>query len=130
MHRCYNEFLDGTSITDKPGKPEGPLEVSKVHKEGCKLRWSKPKDDGGLPLEGYVVEKMEAGTGRWVPAGRTDKPEIELTGLEPGKKYQFRVKAVNPEGESEPLETEKATLAKNPYGSFHSSHPTNSRFDN
>ncbi|NEU36527.1 hypothetical protein GN156_38455, partial [bacterium LRH843] len=33
-------------ILDKPGAPEGPLEVTDVHKEGCKLHWDKPKDDG------------------------------------------------------------------------------------
>lgn len=33
----------------------------------------------------------------------------------PGKKYKFRVKAVNKEGESEPLECENAVEAKNPY---------------
>lgn len=33
----------------------------------------------------------------------------------PGKKYNFRVKAVNEEGESEPLETDHAILAKNPF---------------
>lgn len=37
------------------------------------------------------------------------------TGLEQGHTYQFRVKAVNEEGESEPLETDHGTLAKNPY---------------
>ena len=39
-----------------------------------------------------------------------------MTGLQEGKKYKFRVKAVNPEGESEPLEADKAIIAKNPYG--------------
>lgn len=38
-----------------------------------------------------------------------------FTGLEQGHTYQFRVKAVNEEGESEPLETDHGTLAKNPY---------------
>lgn len=92
--------------------------MSEVHKEGCKLKWEKPKDDGGLPLTGYVVEKMDTATGRWVPAGFVDptKTEAEITGLEPGHKYQFRVKAQNEEGESEPLETDTAILAKNPYG--------------
>lgn len=33
----------------------------------------------------------------------------------PNKKYQFRVRAKNKEGESEPLETTDAILAKNPY---------------
>lgn len=37
------------------------------------------------------------------------------TGLEPGHTYQFRVKALNEEGESEPLETDHGILAKNPY---------------
>jgi predicted phage tail protein len=105
-------------FADKPGKPEGPLEVSDVHKEGCKLKWSKPKDDGGLPLSSYIVEKMDVTTGRWVPAGIVDpeKTEHTITGLEPGHKYEFRVKAVNEEGESEPLQTDIPILAKNPYG--------------
>lgn len=104
-------------LLDKPGKPEGPLEVTDVHKEGCKLKWNKPKDDGGLPLTGYTLEKMDTATGRWVPAGFVDpdKTEQAITGLEPNKKYQFRVKAVNEEGESEPLQTDTAILAKNPY---------------
>ena len=108
-------------MTDKPGKPEGPLEVSDVHKEGCKLKWKKPKDDGGLPLSSYIVEKMDVTSGRWVPAGTVldpDKTEHTVTGLEPGKKYEFRVKAVNEEGESEPLQTDTSILAKNPYGRF------------
>lgn len=106
------------NILDKPAAPEGPLEVSDVHKEGCKLKWEKPKDDGGLPISGYVVEKLDVATGRWVPAGFVDpsKTEAEITGLEPGHKYQFRVRAQNEEGESEPLETDAAILAKNPFG--------------
>ena len=113
----FDEALVEVIILDKPGKPEGPLEVSDVHKEGCKLKWKKPKDDGGLPLTGYVIEKQEAGTGRWIPAGFVDldKTEQSVTGLEPNKKYNFRVKAVNEEGESEPLETDSSILAKNPY---------------
>ncbi|XP_023314705.1 twitchin isoform X11 [Trichogramma pretiosum] len=104
-------------ILDKPGKPEGPLEVTDVHKEGCKLKWKKPKDDGGLPLTSYILEKMDVTSGRWVPAGIVDpdKTEHTITGLEPGRKYEFRVKAVNEEGESEPLQTDTAVLAKDPF---------------
>jgi len=61
---------------------------------------------------------MDVTTGRWVPAGIVDpdKTEHTVTGLEPGHKYEFRVKAVNEEGESEPLQTDVGIVAKNPYG--------------
>lgn len=32
--------------------------------------------------------------------------------------YKFRVRAVNRQGESEPLEADKAILAKNPFGKY------------
>lgn len=90
--------------------------MSDVHKEGCKLKWNKPKDDGGLPIKQYEIEKLDKETGRWTRCGKTDKPEFEVTGLTPGKEYLFRVVATNDEGESEPLETLEAIVAKNPYG--------------
>ena len=53
-----------------------------------------------------------------MPCGTSDKPEADITGLQEGKKYKFRVKAVNKEGESEPLECDKEILAKNPFGKW------------
>ncbi|KAL0267677.1 UNVERIFIED_CONTAM: hypothetical protein PYX00_009872 [Menopon gallinae] len=103
------------TVTDKPGKPEGPLQVSDVHKEGCKLKWKRPRDDGGVPIEYYQVEKMDPETGCWVPCGRSSEPTMEVTGLTPGKEYKFRVAAVNSEGESEPLEADQTIVAKNPF---------------
>lgn len=64
------------------------------------------------------MEKLDTSTGRWVPVGRSTEPEMEVRGLQEGHEYQFRVKAINEEGESEPLDTESATLAKNPYGMY------------
>lgn len=105
-------------VLDKPGKPEGPLKISDVHKEGCSLRWNPPQDDGGCPIEYYQVEKMDMDTGRWVPAGRAKEPKIDLDNLEPGQEYKFRVAAVNSEGESVPLEAEQTIVAKNPFGKY------------
>ena len=51
-----------------------------------------------------------------MPCGKSTTPEAEVNGLQEGKKYKFRVKAVNKEGESEPLENDELILAKNPYG--------------
>lgn len=92
--------------------------MSDVHKDGCKLKWKKPKDDGGEPIDAYVVEKCDPDTGIWLPVGRTKDPELEVQGLIPGHEYQFRVKAVNKEGESEPLETLSSIIAKDPFSKY------------
>ena len=55
-----------------------------------------------------------------MPAGRSTEPSMEINNLTPGHEYKFRVKAVNPEGESEPLDGEKSIIAKNPFGEFSS----------
>jgi hypothetical protein len=48
-------------------------------------------------LAGYVVEHRKTGTPHWIRS-TTDlvlQPELELSGLEPGWRYQFRVTAEN-----------------------------------
>lgn len=103
------------AILSKPGKPKGPLEVNDITKHGCKLKWEKPEDDGGAPIEYYEIEKLDPHTNQWVPCGKSTTPEAKVTGLQEGKSYKFRVRAVNKEGESEELETEKPIIAKNPF---------------
>jgi predicted phage tail protein len=102
-----------------PGKPKGPLEVNDVTATSAKLRWQKPDDDGGCPIKEYEIEKMDMKTGKWVRVGRVNADrspqEFEVTGLNPGSEYKFRVTAVNSEGESEPLENDFAIVAKNPF---------------
>lgn len=102
-------------MLDVPAKPEGPLKISDVHKEGCSLRWKEPLDDGGSPLDHYLVEKMDTETGRWVTAGKSKEPKLDLDNLVPGQEYKFRVSAVNAEGESEPLVADETIVAKNPF---------------
>lgn len=104
------------TVLDKPGKPEGPLKVSNVHKEGCSLKWNPPLDDGGVPIDYYAVEKMDVESGRWIPVARTKDCKLDVENLVPGQEYKFRVCAVNAEGESEPLVTDHEIIAKNPFG--------------
>ena len=63
------------------------------------------------------MEKCEDGADFWekVPGSPTKNSHV-VKGLEPGKKYKFRVKAENKLGLGDPCETNKAILAKNPYG--------------
>ena len=45
-----------------------------------------------------------------------DAKQFMVPKLKEGERYKFRLTAENKNGSSEPLETEAATLAKNPYG--------------
>lgn len=92
--------------------------MADVTKNGCKLSWNPPEDDGGSPVEYYEIEKLDPLTGQWLPCGKSNGTEANITGLQEGKPYKFRVKAVNKDGESEELETDKAIIAKNPFGSY------------
>lgn len=94
----------------------GPLDVADITKSSCKLKWKKPEDDGGTPIEYYEIEKLDPHTGQWIPCGKSVEPEANITGLQEGKPYKFRVRAVNKEGESEELETDHSIIAKNPFG--------------
>jgi predicted phage tail protein len=94
----------------------GPLEVSNVYEDSAVLDWKPPQDDGGLPIDHYEVESYDQQAGVWMPAGRAKDTNFKVENLQKGHLYKFRVKAVNKEGASDPLETETAIVAKNPYG--------------
>ncbi|KAG9509578.1 Twitchin [Fragariocoptes setiger] len=104
-------------VLDKPGRPEGPLHVEDIRSDQCTLKWRKPRDSGGAPIDGYVIEKLNLDTGRWQPAGECgpDDEQFTVGGLLKGKRYKFRVRAKNKEGEGEPLETNESHLIKDPF---------------
>ncbi len=110
-----DKVIVNLTVLDKPGAPEGPLKASDVHSDGCTLKWKRPKDDGGSPIDYYQVEKLDPDTGLWIPCGRSQDTTLPVKGLKSKKKYKFRVKAVNPEGESEPLNGEEEIEAKEPF---------------
>lgn len=114
-----------------PDKPEGPLTSTldqNVGEPHAVLHWKPPQDDGGSPIDNYVIEKQDTSTGRWVQVGFLDAPKPDADGKTPeelqylvpglieGNQYMFRVKAHNAEGDSEPLETEQAITARSPWG--------------
>lgn len=111
------ESIAEVIVLDRPTPPKGPLVLEEVRATHAKVKWQRPSDAGGTDITGYVLEKMDMDTGRWIPAGECgpDDDSFTFKGLTPGKKYKFRVKAVNKEGESDPLETTEAVVAKNPY---------------
>jgi predicted phage tail protein len=111
------ESVADVIVLDRPSPPKGPLEAVEIRADHAKVKWNKPTDAGGCAIVGYVLEKMDLDTGRWVPAGECGPEDTDFTvkGLTKGKKYKFRVKAINKEGESDPLEMDDSIMARNPY---------------
>src|ERR1700761_6859395 len=107
------------TVTDKPGAPEGPLEAIDTRPDSITLQWKPPKDDGGSKIEKYVLEKKPKGSNKWQKVPGTIGPndtQATAKNLDDGQEYDFRVMAVNANGESEPLVTSGPIKAKFPFG--------------
>ena len=78
------------------------------------LKWEAPKDDGGAPITGYIIEKKEKFTSHWDEAAviTSPQPRGRVPDLKEGATYQFRVRAVNKAGPGEPGEPTKPHIAK------------------
>ena len=88
-----------------------------VQRNSISLKWKQPSDDGGSPLTGFIVEKRHESGKFWSKATKVsaDITECCVTELQENSMYYFRVIAENKVGESEPLETKDATMAKSPF---------------
>ena len=106
------------TVLSPPTSPQGPLEATEVGPNAITVAWKPPKDNGGSKIEKYVLEKKPKGAKRWtkVPGMiRPNETEATARNLEKGEEYDFRVVAVNENGESEPLETSESIKAKHPF---------------
>ena len=82
------------------------------------LKWNPPTNDGGSKITGYIVEKKQIGSDFWIKSNQnypvTDL-ECQITDLVENAEYEFRVKAVNKAGESEPsISTGKIKITEYP----------------
>ena len=101
-----------------PNKPVGPLAAIEVHRDSATLEWKPPRDDGGAPITGYVIEKHEGSRLMWSRHAKTtdDSTTHIVQDLTTGSEYFFRVAAYNAVGTSEYLEMTRPVLVKSPYG--------------
>ena len=79
------------------------------------LEWTPPKDDGGAPIQSYIVQMRDKAGRQWVDAMRVsgDRTVAKVTdGIEPNHEYEFRIVAVNKAGPGEPSDTSKSVVAK------------------
>lgn len=108
-------MLRWITFSDAPDAPETP-EVTEYNSTFIKLKWEKPKKDGGNPITGYNVEMREKGSGAWVPCNSfpTKGTEFTASGLREGQTYEFRVAAVNGAGPGTPSKPTKGQKAEVP----------------
>jgi len=58
----------------------GPLKAEEVRANHITVSWKKPTSDGGSELTGYIVEKMDMDSGRWVLAGEVNTTKLSAPG--------------------------------------------------
>lgn len=110
-------FLSFIEPPSPPGKPQ-LLSTSDATPDVVLLKWDIPRTNGGAPTLGYFIEHRRTGSPNWIRATTNvvPQPELSLSGLEPGWRYQFRIIAANIVGPSEPSEvsdTLTVTLQRN-----------------
>ncbi|XP_019328294.1 PREDICTED: immunoglobulin-like and fibronectin type III domain-containing protein 1 isoform X14 [Aptenodytes forsteri] len=96
-------------VTDKPQPPAGPIKIVESTANDITIEWKPPKDDGGKPLQSYIVERQQVGENDWVTLGETPRSCTTFTTnkVEQDMSYYFRVRAVNAEGTSDALESDE-----------------------
>ncbi|KAK0177709.1 hypothetical protein PV328_001734 [Microctonus aethiopoides] len=97
----------GQGLPAPPGKPILIAASSEdSHPDIVGIRWERSPSNGGSAIVGYLVEHRRLGSPHWVRSSPNlcSFPELTLSGLEPGWRYQFRVRAQNNLGLSQPSE--------------------------
>ncbi|XP_053305739.1 myosin-binding protein C, cardiac-type [Spea bombifrons] len=103
----------GMSLPSQPSQPFMPiaptsepthLTVEDVSDTSISLKWRPPERIGAGGLDGYTVEYCKEGSSEWVPAlsGLTERTSVMIRDLPTGEKLNFRVRAINLAGPSEP----------------------------
>ena len=93
------------------------MEVVDWGKDHADLKWTKPDNDGGAPITGYVIEFKEKFAKDWEPGKEVgDCLGATIDGLKEGCQYEFRVRAINKAGPGEPSDATKPIIAKERFG--------------
>ncbi|KAL2295540.1 hypothetical protein Nmel_017955 [Mimus melanotis] len=100
-------------VIDKPQPPAGPIKIVERSANNITIQWKPPKDDGGKPVQRYLVERQQVGRNDWETLGETPRSCTSFTTskVEEEMSYYFRVRAVNAEGVSNALESEEVKAA-------------------
>ena len=72
------------------------------------FKWKPPKDSGGCPITSYIIERQQVGRSKWTNLGEICGSDASYrdSGVDPGRRYCYRIRAKTAEGLSDYLQTE------------------------
>uniref|UniRef100_A0A3Q3IVJ7 Immunoglobulin superfamily member 22 n=1 Tax=Monopterus albus TaxID=43700 RepID=A0A3Q3IVJ7_MONAL len=97
------------NVIDHPRPPQGKVEFLELSGKCITMKWKAPRDNGGNQVTSFVIERRKADKKSWTRVGEVDSSTTVFSDdkVEEGQTYQYRIRAVNAEGISDPLETEE-----------------------
>lgn len=99
-----------------PPSPPRWLDVVSISRNSAELKWTAPERDGGSPITNYIVEKRDVKRKGWQAVDTTVKElNYNVSPLNDGSLYVFRVAAENAVGPSEYCELVDSVLAKDTF---------------
>ncbi|XP_025104057.1 titin homolog isoform X1 [Pomacea canaliculata] len=98
----------------EPPNPPTDLIITDIDKHAVTLTWEPPEYDGGSPVTGYVVERLDPSTGIWRYALNCPRPACTVNCLDEHQEHRFRVMAENMFAVSEPSKASMAATTKEP----------------
>lgn len=87
--------------------------VSDSTNTSISLEWTRPADDGGMEILGYIIEMVKGEEEEWKRVNEELVAETTyvVTGLQTGADYRFRIAAVNHVGKGEEKELPESAKA-------------------
>lgn len=100
------------------------MEAQDATSKSITVSWKAPDYDGGCPIQGYIVEKIEKDGDRYERVNPNLVPGLSyvVPGLNEDTEYQFRVRAENAAGVSEPSRSTELIKAADPVGTENYKH--------
>uniref|UniRef100_A0A8C6V3K2 Titin n=1 Tax=Naja naja TaxID=35670 RepID=A0A8C6V3K2_NAJNA len=107
------ELTEPVVATEEPAPPKR-LDIVDTTRSSVVLAWLKPDHDGGSRITSYLLEMKQKGTEVWHEAGQTKQLTFTVEGLTENNEYEFRVRAKNDAGYSQPREAYSSVIIKEP----------------
>lgn len=86
--------------TTAPSAPEQPMRLVPVDEKTVDLSWRAPFDNGGSPIDSYIVEASNEKNPTWEQVAVTKGTSVNVDNLNPDDTYTFRVSAKNQAGKT------------------------------